>query len=81
MRFLQQTREGFNHFSGRERNCQATRMRKSQSLPARLDRPNPRLSRDGTVPIVQMLKLSPQEQLAFALGFENLNPPATRASE
>jgi hypothetical protein len=27
------------------------------------------------------LKLSPHEQLAFALGFENLNPPATMALE
>lgn len=25
----------------------------------------------------QILKLSPQEQLAVAFGFENLNPPAT----
>ena len=27
------------------------------------------------------LKLSPQEQLAFALGLENLKPPATIAPE
>lgn len=27
------------------------------------------------------LKLSPQEQLALALGFENLKPPATIAFE
>jgi len=29
----------------------------------------------------QTLKLSPHEQLAFAFGFENLNPPETIALE
>jgi hypothetical protein len=36
----------------------------------------------SVVPVCpQTLKLSPQEQLALALGFENLNPPATIAGE
>ena len=44
--------------------------------------PSARVISDGPTRLeVHTLKLSPQEQLALALGLENLKPPATSAEE